>query len=78
MKKNCKISDVEIRLWCLQATMSSEIDFEPHQFPNIEKAQELYNFIFPVVPRQKGQRKKPRGVCRLSLKSLLSRLRLRH
>lgn len=49
-------NDSEIRIWCLEMTMSSDFDFEPKRFPNIEKAQELYNFICPSSSKQEEQK----------------------
>lgn len=45
-------NDAEIRMWCIEMTMSGELTFEPQRFPNIEKAQELYNFICPALSKQ--------------------------
>lgn len=72
------MTDTEIRLYCLMLTMSSDTEFAPQQFPNVDKAKELYDFICPSASTQEEQRRSPRAAFRLRLKKFLSHFRLRH
>lgn len=71
------MTDQEIRMFCLKLTMSSDTEFTPQQFPDIEKAKELYDFICPSASTPEALRKLPRVPFRLRVKHFLSLFRLR-